>query len=218
VSGYRKEELSQRTSLNLVQSFFVKSLFRLNKFTSPAYVMSFVCLSALFCLAVYFADRYCIEVDEVKKKKSTKRAAIDDMADSRTCFGRISVFDACVLGCMLLNVSTKGSIACFETLGVAYAETHFNMEAQFAGMLVATCGTFGVLALLSMGSLEARFSDVQIISGGILVMTFGIVSLMGFEAGIENPHWRYLLAMFLIYAVGYPIGHTAVIGLFSKSK
>ena len=119
---------------------------------------------------------------------------------------------------MLLNVATKGSIACFETLGIEYAETHFNMVSQNAGMLVATCGTFGVFALLSMGNLEAHFSDVQLICGGMIVMGSGIMSLVGVEAGHENSHWRYFFSMFLIYAIGYPIGHTAVIGLFSKSK
>ena len=180
--------------------------------------MAIVCLVTLYCLVVHFADRRCIDPVEPTKKKSARRTAIGEVADSRTLCGMMSVFDACIWGCMLLNVATKGSIACFETLGIAYAETHFNMVSQQAGMLVATCGTFGVIALLCMGTLEAYFSDVQLICGGMNVMGGGIISLLGVEAGIENSHWRYLFAMFLIYAVGYPIGHTAVIGLFSKSK
>lgn len=180
--------------------------------------MAIVCVVTLFCLVVYFADRRCIEPVESTKKKSARRTAIGEVADSRTLCGMLSLFDACILGCMLLNVATKGSIACFETLGIEYAQTHFNMVSQHAGMLVATCGTFGVVALLCMGTLESYFSDVQLICGGMIVMGGGIMSLLGVEAGLDNSHWRYLFAMFLIYAVGYPIGHTAVIGLFSKSK
>lgn len=199
-------------------SFPVYSLFRLNMYTSPAYFMALVCAATLCCLVLYFADRHFIETEKSDKNLSARRFAIQEVAESKTMCGMMSIYDACICGCMLLNVATKGSIACFETLGIEYAETHFNMASQHAGMLVATCGTFGVLALLAMGSLEAHFSDVQLICGGMIVMGGGIMSLVGVEAGQENSHWRYFFSMFFIYAIGYPIGHTAVIGLFSKSK
>lgn len=216
---FRKISFATLSTLHLTPTFAcIHSLFRLNMYTSPAYFMTLVCLITLYCLVVHFADRRCIEPDESTKNKSARRSAIEEVADSRTFCGMLTLYDACILGCMLLNVSTKGSIACFETLGIEYAETHFNMLSQQAGMLVATCGTFGVVALLCMGTLEASFSDVQLICGGMIVMGGGIISLLGVEAGLENSHWRYFFAMFLIYAVGYPIGHTAVIGLFSKSK
>ena len=179
--------------------------------------MGLVCLGTLLCLLVFFNDRHTFH-KERSAKVSSRKIAVAEVADSRVLFGFLSVYDACILGCMLLNIATKGSIACFETLGIEYAVTHFNMPYQQAGMLVATCGTFGVVALLSMGALEAMLSDVQLICGGMVVMSAGIISLLGLEADVDNPHWRYFFAMFLIYAVGYPVGHTAVIGLFSKSK
>jgi len=110
---------------------------------------------------------------------------------------------------MLLNVSTKGSIASFETLGVAMAESHFGISPGHAGTVVSICGSIGVFFLLSMGFFQDRFNDVQIISGGMVVMAIGIASLSLLEESGENSHWRYALAIFLIYAVGYPIGHTA---------
>jgi ceroid-lipofuscinosis MFS transporter 7 len=56
------------------------------------------------------------------------------------------------------------------------------------------------------------------ICGGMLIMSFGVLSLGFLEQDMVNPSWKFCTAIFLIYAVGYPIGHTAVIGLFSKSK
>jgi ceroid-lipofuscinosis MFS transporter 7 len=51
------------------------------------------------------------------------------------------------------------------------------------------------------------------------VMVVGILSLAFVpEDPDNNPSWRYLFAIFMVYSIGYPIGHTAVIGLFSKSK
>merc|ERR1711862_201667 len=36
------------------------------------------------------------------------------------------------------------------------------------------------------------------------------------EKQIEDQSWRYSLTIFLVYSLGFPIGNTAVIGLFSK--
>jgi ceroid-lipofuscinosis MFS transporter 7 len=119
---------------------------------------------------------------------------------------------------MMLNVSTKGSIGSFETLGVSIAMSHFGLTASQAGTIVASCGTIGVGALLSMGHLSKFLSDIQLIAGGMLVMALGILSLSTLDEDGENPSWRFIGAIFMIYSVGYPIGHTAVIGLFSKSK
>jgi ceroid-lipofuscinosis MFS transporter 7 len=130
----------------------------------------------------------------------------------------MTVYDCCILGCMLLNVSTKGSISSFETLGVSIAESHFDMSSSRAGIIVASCGTVGVISLLSMGHLARYLSDIQMICGGMLIMSFGVLSLGFLEQDMVNPSWKFCTAIFLIYAVGYPIGHTAVIGLFSKSK
>merc|ERR1711865_388365 len=50
----------------------------------------------------------------------------------------------------------------------------------------------------------------------MLIMGCGILSLAFLKQDQANPSWKYCTAIFLIYSVGYPIGHTAVIGLFSK--
>ena len=126
------------------------------------------------------------------------------------------MYDCCILGCLLLNVATKGSIASFETLGVSIAMAHFDMFASRASTIVASCGTVGVVALLSMGHLAHYCTDIQLISGGMAVMATGIFSLTFVDELEPNPSWRFTFAIFMIYAIGYPIGHTTVIGLFSK--
>ena len=118
----------------------------------------------------------------------------------------------------MLNVSTKGTIGAFETMGISLAESHFDMESSRAGAIVGTCGTLGVVALLSMGYLSQKFTDIQLICGGMVIMCAGILSLVFLDDDQANPSWQYVFAIYMMYSVGYPIGHTAVIGLFSKSK
>ena len=179
--------------------------------------MSCVIITTIILMRLYFKDRQRIKTTKDAKTKSARRAAIDDHANQMTFTG-LTVYDCCVLGCMLLNVSTKGSISSFETLGVSIAESHFDMASSRAGTIVASCGTMGVVALLSMGYLANYCTDIQLICGGMVVMCSGILSLAFLDDDATNPSWKYILAIFLVYSIGYPIGHTAVIGLFSKSK
>jgi ceroid-lipofuscinosis MFS transporter 7 len=188
-------------------------------------------LATLAVLSVYFRDRHRIVTTKDAgggagasgRRRTARRIEIDALAAapaaSWVC-GGLTVYDCCILGCMLLNVSTKGSIASFETLGIAIAQEHFaSLTSGKAGAIVAGCGALGVASLLCMGRLEQVFTDVQLINGGMLVMVAGILSLLTIEHvdSDRNSAWRYAAAMFLIYSIGYPIGHTAVIGLFSKS-
>jgi hypothetical protein len=192
-------------------------IFRLNMYTAPAYFMGFVVLTTIVLILLFFRDRAKIQTSKDPKRKSTKRAAIDDHANQMTFVG-LTVYDCCILGCMLLNVSTKGSIGSFETLGINIAEMQFSMTSARAGTIVASCGTVGVAALLSMGYLATFFNDIQLICGGMVIMCCGILSLAFLEDNSSNPSWKFILAIFLVYSIGYPIGHTAVIGLFSKSE
>mmetsp|Transcript_209 Transcript_209/g.295 ORF Transcript_209/g.295 Transcript_209/m.295 type:complete len:491 (+) Transcript_209:108-1580(+) len=193
-------------------------IFQLNKFTAPAYFMFVICFITLILLIFVFQDR-----ERSSKKssndflpKSKRRTLIDELANTTTWIG-LTTYDACLLGCMLLNVATKGSIASFETMGINYADTHFGMSSEVAGSIVATCGTIGVVALLCMAQLSEYFTDVQLITGGMAVMVGCMLSLCFVsEDTNENEVWKYFLAMFMMYSVGYPIGHTAVIGMFSK--
>ncbi len=179
--------------------------------------MSCIVAMTIGFLLISFEDRGRVHTTKDPNKKSAKRAAIDDHANQMTFIG-LTVYDCCILGCMLLNVSTKGSIGSFETLGIVIAESRFDMTSAMAGTIVASCGTVGVLALLSMGYLAKYFTDIQLICGGMVVMCFGIFSLTFLQDNGDNPSRIYVLAIFLVYAIGYPIGHTAVIGLFSKSE
>lgn len=193
-------------------------------YTAPAYFMACIVMFTIAMILTFFQGRERISTVKEQKKPSKRRTAIDEFANGTpTWLFGLTVYDACILGCMLLNVSSKGCIAAFETMGISYAESHFQMVSSRAGTIVASSGLIGVFALLAMGHLSKYFSDVQLIYGGMGIMAFGIVSLAGFNETVEdgiddkhNPTWRYVFAIFLIYAVGYPIGHTAVIGLFSK--
>jgi len=189
--------------------------FKLNEYTAPAYFMTLVCTSLIFMLKFVFQDRKRIKGAAKTVKNSSRQTAVDEVANNTTWFG-MTVYDACIMGCMLLNVTTRGSIGCFETVGITFAATHFDMTNSRASVIVATCGLLGVFALLSMGHIAKFLTDIQMLSGGMFVMCLGVLSLADIPEDGHTASWRYYVSIFMIYSIGYPIAHTAVIGLFSK--
>ena len=188
-----------------------------DEYSAAAYFMAFLCSIALCLLITGFKARYRTK-PAPKAKKSQRRMEQDDLAN-RVTYCHLSVYNAALLGCMLLNVSTKGSIGSFETMGISFAESHFNLQPAVAGTIVSICGMIGVCSLLSMGYLGRFLSDIQLIIGGITICAVGIISfaaLQSIENGADNSIVHYIIGIFLIYGIGYPVGHTAVIGLFSK--
>jgi len=121
---------------------------------------------------------------------------------------------------LVLNVITKGSIGCYETLGVAYAQANLDLPGPTTGYYVAACGAVGVAFLLSFKQLGRLFDDVELILYGIAVMVVSCVFMIRRAipaAADADLLGIWISAMFAMYGVGYPVGHTAVIGWFSKA-
>mmetsp|Transcript_29881 Transcript_29881/g.61679 ORF Transcript_29881/g.61679 Transcript_29881/m.61679 type:complete len:510 (+) Transcript_29881:249-1778(+) len=189
----------------------------LDQYSAAAYFMAVLCVVALFLLMTGFQARYRSKIAP-KVKQSSRTLERDEIGSRITWFG-LTTYNATLLGCMLLNVSTKGSIGSFETMGISFAQSHFDLKPAVAGTIVSICGAIGVMSLLSMGYLGRFLTDVQMIIGGITVCAIGIIGfapLTSVENGADNAMWKYIMGIFMIYGIGYPIGHTAVIGLFSK--
>ncbi len=101
----------------------------------------------------------------------------------------------------------------FETLALSYAMTHFDWSSLKSGMTVSYSGAFGVLILLNFSVILRITSDMNLAVIGIVLMGISCVLLVVSES---PPQWAFYLSLSLMYAVGYPIGQTAVLGLFSK--
>lgn len=110
-------------------------------------------------------------------------------------------------------ILANGDAAITLPQGIQFATSHFNLTAPDAGFLFASFGLVGVMSLMCMKRLCAIWNDVELILGGMVLMMACNLILIGPE---KFPIWRLYLAIFFMYSLGYPIGHTAVMGMFSK--
>lgn len=197
----------------------------LNMYTAPAFFMGSLVLGTILILIRFFEGKTHSELVQPKDsiKKSKRKQELQRVASEIVPAIGLSLYDCCIVGCMLLNTTTTGSIASFETLGIKIAESHFGMMSTRAGLFVGFCGSIGVVSLLSIGYVSRFVSDVHLIVGGVTIMAVSSAVFVTLEESpndfvFKNPTWKYCISIFLMYAVGYPLGHTAVIGLFSKGE
>jgi ceroid-lipofuscinosis MFS transporter 7 len=191
----------------------------INEFTASALTMCILSLIGFVLVHLYFEDA---PIKPIKKKKtiSNRQQAYDSFANSPFCFGTTTLYSFALLSCMFMNAFTKGPMSCFETLGVAFAENRYGLERGTAGMIVATCGFLGCIILFMVKLTFNKHDDSKTTIFGILIFALGIALNLNLdrEDALNNPTWMYAFTMFLAYSVGYPICHTALVGLFSKSK
>ncbi len=91
----------------------------------------------------------------------------------------------------------------------------FQWDTLRLGITISVCGIIGVCFLLSFPVVLHVISDVDLVLVGLAFMVSSCLCLnqMFFPTLSEDQVYVGLLLMF---AIGYPIGHTALIGLFSK--
>ena len=89
-----------------------------------------------------------------------------------------------------------------------------------AGFAVSVYRAVGVTLMMSIGNISRLLEDIQMILGGISVIMLGVLILTVLDREGDKDELRsmYVLAISLVNSVGYPIGNTVLIRLFSKSE
>ncbi|KAJ1399276.1 hypothetical protein B484DRAFT_458348 [Ochromonadaceae sp. CCMP2298] len=117
---------------------------------------------------------------------------------------------------MALNFATRGGIAVFETQGSAILLDTYSLTQLQMGTVVSCAGILGTIQLLMFQTWTGRFLEYQLMIAGVMVMIAAQVSIVHWTSDAEPPMWRYILAVFLVYGLGYPLANSAVLGVFSK--
>jgi ceroid-lipofuscinosis MFS transporter 7 len=106
----------------------------------------------------------------------------------------------------------------YETLGAQIGVDDYHLAPLMVGLLISLFGLVGFIQLLFFDSLWSNWfclTDFQLIKLGLLVMI--CAQLIIYSYGFKYPSFtQYLLCVGLMYSFGYPVGHTAVLGAFSK--
>lgn len=111
---------------------------------------------------------------------------------------------------LVLNIVTRGVIGCFEAMGTAVAPM-YGLSATDAGFVVSCCGLVGTFELLLFGMIVAKLGDVNLIEIGLVACSLGALCML-FHVLIP-----FCMAIFGVYTLGYTLGNTAALAMFSKA-
>jgi len=193
-------------------SSFLQGIITINQYTSPAYFMTLLCTTNIALMRYWFQGRMSVGSPKAKTAKMT----VESHNNENDGNFMVTVYEIALVGCMLLNFCTRGSIAVFETQNVYIAHISFGLSHSQVGAIVGFCGAIGVFVLLNMKFITKVLSDVTMVGLGMSFMVIGNMLLLDLRPDDKNPSWIYIMAIFFVYSVGYPIGNTSSIALFSK--
>lgn len=94
---------------------------------------------------------------------------------------------------------------------------HYHWSSLKIGYLFSLAGMFGLLSLLSFYILTKHFSDISLTIAGIMIMMISCAILSNIWLNSVVSSNVYYVSIFLMYSLGYPIGHTAALGFFSHN-
>lgn len=119
--------------------------------------------------------------------------------------------------CIFLNFTTRGVLAVYESVGTALLIDRYHLSEIEAAGLMSFGGIVGTVNLLLFRDLWTKhFDDVTLLVTGLVVILCAQSFVLDLGIG-QEPHllWQYALSHALVYAVGYPIANSAVLGLFA---
>lgn len=197
-----------------------------NSFTLPIIFLSAVTVVCIFLLSVVFMDirRWhgndldrggSRTLNSLELASTQSEVSPNFIPRGKSWMGMSIETRVAVAGC-ILNMATKGTIGVFETLGSELGTTQYNWSSVRIGYTFALFGVMGVLSLLSFHFFIRLFGDINLVLFGMTLMIASCMVMIFMQDNVSADYVQFYVALILMYSIGYPLGHTAVLGIVSK--
>jgi len=150
------------------------------------------------------------------KKQQSSRSEEDDEddVDNGKSLANDQFYVFSVL--MLLNFTTRGLIAIYETQGTRVFLDGYHLSSLQLGTLISLSGLLGTFMLLFYKELWTRsYTDFALILGGLIVVSIIQLFVINWTPYYQPDLWASIMATVVVYGIGFPISNTAVLGSFS---
>jgi MFS family permease len=118
---------------------------------------------------------------------------------------------------VLLNFSTRGAVAIYETQISSILLDDYQLSQTQFGLIISIAGMIGTMQLIFFKQIWTNYwSDYSLMVFGLIIMSFAQGFVIDWGPNYHKPIWMLILAIGLVYSLGYPVANTAVLGCFSK--
>ena len=97
-----------------------------------------------------------------------------------------------------------------------FVSSNYGWENLHLGLAISLFGLIGVIFLMSFSWILKVVRDIDLVIYGILAMAISCLLLVQLSPSHLVPQYLFYIAMSLMFSTGYPIGHTALLGVYSK--
>lgn len=199
----------------------------LNAFTYPAYLLvACNAFCVLFVQTVYREPCASPASQIVRPCESQPLSAKHDRSndcviryDGATDYSSpcTASADVCALVvCVVVNVVLKGVLAELETVSIPFLMEEYTLTSGLASAMLSAMGCVGVVIYLLVGRLARWCADRTLLVTGVCVIAAGTLPLTMRCLVSRIPVGVYVGLMALTWSIGYPVGQTVVLSLFSK--
>ena len=116
-----------------------------------------------------------------------------------------------------LNFTTRGVVSIYETIGTELLLDKYGLSQIQTGAIISITGAVGTLNLVLFKEFWTAYcTDMALMMGGLTVVLAAQLFLINYGKDQPHPLWEYALSLSMVYAFGYPIANSAVLGIFSK--
>ncbi|KAJ8904898.1 hypothetical protein NDN08_001412 [Rhodosorus marinus] len=183
--------------------------FSLNEYRYPGYFLILANIIAIAVLMTMYEDPPPNSAQNATASSATasNRNGSSVSTRARPDFVALSV-------CLVINVAFRGIVAQLETVAAPFIMEKFSVSLSTASYYVSCLGFIGLIVYVSFKPISRAFSDRLLVLVGLVVAVVASVLFLLFADQMPIVVWVSVLG--LIWSISYPVGQTAILGLFSK--
>eukprot|EP00178_Gracilaria_changii_P007298 TRINITY_DN232_c2_g1_i1.p1 TRINITY_DN232_c2_g1~~TRINITY_DN232_c2_g1_i1.p1 ORF type:complete len:623 (+),score=145.43 TRINITY_DN232_c2_g1_i1:426-2294(+) len=185
-----------------------------NGFTYPAYLLVLCNMLAVAVVYMFYFDPPRSAAAAAAAAEQAPEAPHASVALAERASLPPDAF--ALLVCLLVNVVFRGVVAELETVCTPFLMEQYALHYASASYRISAMGFVGLLVYVAFKPIATRFSDRSLLLFGLLLVLLGCAPLAVLPLAARLPLAAYVLCVGVTWSVGYPLGQTAVLALFSK--
>lgn len=212
-------------------------LLKLNGFTYPAVVLILACLLTMVVVYLFYDDPVSPDLatsannsSSVQVTRSASTTTTTSSAAMRSASSVVVNAGATTINnndpsavqwmplvvCTLTNMVFRATVAELETVTSPFLMEQYNVSYAATGMYMTLIGLFGLVVYAFFKPIASNISDRSLLVFGLVINFLSAAPLMITPIAKRLPLSVYVTLLGSLWALAYPVGQTAGLGLYSK--
>lgn len=202
---------------------------KLNGFTYPAVALILACFVTMVVVYLFYDDPVSPELATSANSASATRSASTTTSSARS--GSVVVNAAAttnnnnnepavqwmpLIVCTLTNMVFRATVAELETVTSPFLMEQYGVSYAATGMYMTLIGLFGLVVYAFFKLIASNISDRSLLVFGLICNFVSAAPLMITPIAKRLPLSVYVTLLGSLWALAYPVGQTAGLGLYSK--